>query len=73
MAPVPVVLSPKAQAYEAIVPSESVEVLPLNATTRLFGVEVNAAVGGLLALLTVTDWVLALVPPLLSVTVSVTE
>lgn len=49
VAPVPVVPSPKSHAYEAIVPSESVEALPSTATVRFVAVAVNAAVGATFA------------------------
>ena len=45
MAPVPVVLSPKFQAYEAMVPSESVELVPLTLSVNPLVDVVNCASG----------------------------
>ena len=44
--PVPVAPSPKFQAYDAMVPSVSVEPVASKLAIRLFADDVNAAVGG---------------------------
>ncbi len=41
--------SPKSHAYDAIVPSLSLELLPSNATDRFVALDVNAAVGATFA------------------------
>ena len=68
--PLPVVLSPKFHAYDAIVPSGSDED-DANVTTVYCAVEVNDAFGG--ALTMTTSCVTELGAPRSSVTVSVTE
>ena len=66
------VLSPKFQLRDAIVPSESVE-LSVNVATRPLVVNEKFATGGTFAgAVTVTDFVTEFVAPWLSVTVSCT-
>ncbi len=74
MAPVPVEPSPKSQAYDAMVPSGSLDVLPSNDTPRFATVEVNAATGGWLGggACTVMLLVMLVDADLSSVTVSFT-
>ncbi len=73
LAPVPVVVSPKSQAYEAMVPSGSLDV-EVNRPVWYVLTLVNAAVGAMFGggSTTVTGSVTTLVPPRSSVTVSVT-
>ncbi len=71
MAPVPVAPSPKSHAYEASEPSGSLEPEPSTVTTRKFSLVVKAAAGR--SFVTVIGCVTVPVPPLLSVTVKVTE
>ncbi len=73
MAPLPVCPSPKFQAYEAMVPSGSLDADPSTATWRLVAVAVNDATGGWFGGAVVVTWCCTeLVAPWLSVTVSVT-
>jgi hypothetical protein len=46
---VPVAVSPNVHAYPVIVPSESVDPIPLNVAFRFVDAEVNAAVGNTFA------------------------
>ena len=74
LTPLPDEESPKSHAYDATVPSASLDADPSNATARSVGVAVNDAVGGLFAggAVTVTGVVTLSVAPLSSVTVSFT-
>ena len=64
--------SPKSHAYDSIVPSGSFEPELSNDTFAPVTVDVNAAVGSWFGAWTVTSCETVPVPPLLSVTVSVT-
>jgi hypothetical protein len=73
--PVPLVESPKSQAYPDRVPSASLEADPSKATARFVAVELKSASGAWLGggAVTVTACVTELVSPVLSVTVRVTS
>ena len=72
LTPVPVLLSPKFQAYDAMVPSVSFDPLASKVAVKFFDVAVNDAVGRMFAAATVIGFVTVPVAPELSVTVNVT-
>ena len=69
--PVPVLKSPKSQAYEKTVPSISFELEPSKLTFNKFVDQVKLAVGGTFDFTTLTVVFVVALAPLLSVTVRV--